>query len=178
MLRTLCFHCCGPRVRSLVRELRPYKPHGVAKKKKENMRFAWGKNLWLGQVPGCKSWLLRLARGGLRSATGPSSCVTVQDKTCHLIRWLCWEDPLEKGTAMHSSTLAWRIPRTEEPCGLLSMGSQRVGHDWATHPDAGIELSKPHWILGSPRGLSRFCTFTSHLGERGWLTASIRSSRM
>ena len=74
--------------------------------KKENMRFAWGKNLWLGQVPGCKSWLLRLARGGLRSATGPSSCVTVQDKTCHLIRWLCWEDPLEKGTAMHSSTLA------------------------------------------------------------------------
>ena len=38
------------------------------------------------------------------------------------------EDPLEKGTATHSRVLAWRIPRTEEPGGLQSMGSQRVGH--------------------------------------------------
>jgi len=43
-----------------------------------------------------------------------------------------WEDPLEKGKATHSSTLAWRIPRTEEPGRLQSMGSQRVRHDWAT----------------------------------------------
>ena len=40
-----------------------------------------------------------------------------------------WEDPLEKGMATHSSVPAWRIPRTEEPGGLQSMGSQRVGHD-------------------------------------------------
>ena len=39
------------------------------------------------------------------------------------------EDPLEKGMAAHSSVLAWRIPWTEELGGLLSMGSQRVGHD-------------------------------------------------
>ena len=39
------------------------------------------------------------------------------------------EDPLEKGMAAHSSILAWRIPWTEEPGGLQSMGSQRVGHD-------------------------------------------------
>ena len=39
------------------------------------------------------------------------------------------EDPLGKGMATHSSILAWRIPRTEEPAGLRSMGSQRVGHD-------------------------------------------------
>ena len=39
------------------------------------------------------------------------------------------EDPLEKEMATHSSTLAWRIPRTEEPSGPQSMGSQRVGHD-------------------------------------------------
>ena len=39
------------------------------------------------------------------------------------------EDPLEEGMATHSSTLAWRVPWTEEPGGLLSMGSQRVGHD-------------------------------------------------
>ena len=39
------------------------------------------------------------------------------------------EDPLEKGMATHSSMLAWRIPWTEEPGGLQSMGLQRVGHD-------------------------------------------------
>ena len=43
------------------------------------------------------------------------------------------EDPLEKGMATHSSTLAWRIPWTEEPGGLQSMGSQRVRHDSATN---------------------------------------------
>ena len=42
---------------------------------------------------------------------------------------LDWEDPLEKGMATHSSILAWRIPWTEEPGVLQSMGSQRVGHD-------------------------------------------------
>ena len=42
---------------------------------------------------------------------------------------LVWEDPLEKGMATHSSILAWRIPLTEEPGGLQSMGSKRVGHD-------------------------------------------------
>ena len=39
------------------------------------------------------------------------------------------EDPLEKGMSTHSRDLAWRIPWTEEPGGLLSMGCQRVGHD-------------------------------------------------
>ena len=42
------------------------------------------------------------------------------------------EDPLEKEMATHSSTLAWKIPWIEKPCRLQSMGSQRVGHDWAT----------------------------------------------
>ena len=39
------------------------------------------------------------------------------------------EDPLEEGMATHSSILAWRIPWTEEPGGLQSIGSQRLGHD-------------------------------------------------
>ena len=39
------------------------------------------------------------------------------------------EDPLEKGMAMHPCILAWKIPWIEEPGGLQSMGSQRVGHD-------------------------------------------------
>ena len=42
---------------------------------------------------------------------------------------LSWEDPLEKEMATHTSILAWKIPWTEEPSGLQSMGSQRVGHD-------------------------------------------------
>ena len=42
-----------------------------------------------------------------------------------------WGDPLEKEMATHSSTLAWKIPWTEDSCRLQSMGSQRVGHDWA-----------------------------------------------
>ena len=44
------------------------------------------------------------------------------------------EDPLEEGVATHSSTLAWRIPGTEKPGGLQSMGSQRVGRDSETTP--------------------------------------------
>ena len=42
---------------------------------------------------------------------------------------LGWEESLEKGMATHSSILAWRIPWTEEPGGLQSIGSQRVGHN-------------------------------------------------
>ena len=45
------------------------------------------------------------------------------------IRSLGWEDSLEKGKATYSSILAWRIPWTEEPGGLQSMGLQRTGHD-------------------------------------------------
>ena len=48
------------------------------------------------------------------------------------VRALGWGDPLEKEMAIHSSTIAWRIPWTEEPGRLQSMGSQRVEHDWAT----------------------------------------------
>ena len=48
------------------------------------------------------------------------------------VRFLGWEDPLEKGKATHSSILAWEILWTEEPGGLQPMGSQRVGHDSET----------------------------------------------
>ena len=44
------------------------------------------------------------------------------------VQFLGWEDPLEKEMATHSSILAWRIPWMEEPGGLQSKGSQRVGH--------------------------------------------------
>ena len=45
------------------------------------------------------------------------------------VRFLGWEDPLEKEMATHSSIHPWKIPWTEEPDGLQSMGSQRVGPD-------------------------------------------------
>jgi len=45
------------------------------------------------------------------------------------VRSLSGEDPLEKEMATHSSILAWEIPWTEEPGGLQSIGSQRVGHN-------------------------------------------------
>ena len=45
------------------------------------------------------------------------------------VQFLGWKDPLEKEIATHSSILAWRIPWTEEPGGLQSMGLQRIGHD-------------------------------------------------
>ena len=57
-------------------------------------------------------------------------CMSAMQET--LVRSLGWEDPLEKKTAAHSSTLAWKIPWTEKPGRLLSMGLQRVRHNWDT----------------------------------------------
>ena len=61
---------------------------------------------------------------------------TVKNLPAMLETWvqpLSQEDPLEKGMATHSSILGWRTPWTEEPGGLQSMGSPRVGHDWVTN---------------------------------------------
>ena len=61
------------------------------------------------------------------------------------------EDPLEKELATHSSTLAWKIPCTEEPCRIQSMGLQRVGHDLSftfftfTLPSWRIFVSHTNW---------------------------------
>ena len=51
------------------------------------------------------------------------------------VQFLGWVDPLEKEMAIHSSILAWKIPWTEEPGGLQSIGSQRVRHNLATKPN-------------------------------------------
>ena len=53
------------------------------------------------------------------------------------VRSLGWEDPPEKGMAIHSSILAWKIPQTEEPGRLQSMESSRVRHDLVTKPPHG-----------------------------------------
>ena len=66
------------------------------------------------------------------------------------VQSLGWEDPLEKGMATHSSILGWRIPWTEEPGRLQSMGSQRVGHDWATNTFAFTKKSSLSTEEGPP----------------------------
>ena len=48
------------------------------------------------------------------------------------VQFLDWEDSLEQKMATHSNILAWKVPWTEEPDMLQSMGSQRIGHDGAT----------------------------------------------
>ena len=67
------------------------------------------------------------------------------------VRFLDWEDPLEKEMATRSSAFAWKIPWTEDTGRLQSMGSQRVGHDWAT------SLSHFHYI-------HTYFTFTLSIG--------------
>ena len=59
------------------------------------------------------------------------------------------EDPLEEGMATHSSILAWRIPWTEEPGELQSMGSQRVRHDWGTNTFTFITLWRREFLKAS-----------------------------
>ena len=71
---------------------------------------------------------------------------------------------LEKEMATHSSVLAWRIPRTGEPGGLLSMGSHRVGHDWSDLAAAAAAVvSSMYTILCNHHPLSDSRTLTSLL---------------
>ena len=84
----------------------------------ENDLVSWG--LWKARPP---IWASLVAQMVKRLSTMRETRV-----------WsLGWKDPLEKEMATHSSNVAWKIPWTEEPGGLQSMGSQRVRHDWATY---------------------------------------------
>ena len=99
-----------------------------------------------------------------------------KESACNAGQSLGWEDLLEKGMAIHSSVLAWRIPWTEEPGGLHSMGLQRVRHDWGTHtftftspfhsnslayvlPDFKCSSSTSSGSLSDPFGLRWFMLF-------------------
>ena len=73
---------------------------------------------------------------------------------------------MEKALATHSSTLAWKIPWTEEPGGLQSMGSLRVGHDWAT------SLSLPLSCVGEGNGNPLQCSCLENPRDReAWWAA-------
>ena len=73
--------------------------------------------------------LIHIYNSGFSRAQSEKDLPAVQE-TC--VRFLGWEDPLEKEMATRSSTLAWKIPWMKEPGRLQPMGSKRVGHDWAT----------------------------------------------
>ena len=84
------------------------------------------------------------------------------------VQSLGWEDPLEKEMAIHSSTIAWKIPWTEEPGRLQSMGSPRVRHDWAT----SLHLSKScitvaeklgEWLCRKEKSLNGKCLYKQKL---------------
>ena len=77
------------------------------------------------------------------------------------VQSLGWEDPLEKEMAIHSSILAWRIPRTEEPGGLQSVGLQRVAHDWAT-PLSLFLSSNLACLLAFEQWVAGHCPSTPH----------------
>ena len=67
-------------------------------------------------------------------------------------------DPLEEGMVTHSSILAWRIPWREEPGGLESMGSQRIGHDRATWHAQHTVSTTPH----KGKKVTKFASHRSH----------------
>ena len=93
------------------------------------------------------------------------------------------EDPLEKGMATHSSILAWIIPWTEDPGGLQSMGSQRVGHNWVTNAftfsllplKAGWEREEARGAIPSP---ARACRHIHSLKLQAWGEIKTKGSKI
>ena len=87
---------------------------------------------------------------GFPGATAVKNWPVMQETQETWVQSLGGEDPLEEDMAPHSSILAWEIPWTEQPGGLRSLGSQRVGHDWGTElaiAFSHIFLRDHTWIL-------------------------------
>ena len=101
----------------------------------------WGRrraNIWETGVWWHRTWNWLNVREGVCPGGSVVKNLLANQET--RVQSLGQEDPLEKKMATLSSTLAWRIPWTEEPGGLQSMGSQRVGQDWeAEHLCTGGE---------------------------------------
>ena len=91
------------------------------------------------------------------------------------VQSLSQEDPLEEEMATHSSVLAWRIPRTQAPGRLQSMGSQRVRHDWATithsEDSAGASLVAQQWRICLQCRRHMRCCFDPWVGKIPWRSA-------
>ena len=79
--------------------------------------------------------------------------------------FLSWKDPLKEGMATPSSILACKIPQTEEPSWLLSMGSHRVGQDWAASMDQSFQI---HCIFSIPRRCQLEKEMATHSSVLAW----------
>ena len=75
----------------------------------------------------------------------PTAMQETQEMWETQVQFLGWEDPLEEEMATHSSILAWRIPWSEEPGGLQSMGLQSIRHDLVTN---AFTFSRPRYPKG------------------------------
>ena len=88
-------------------------------------------------------WDLSLSKHGFPGgASGKEPTCQFRRYKTQGVRSLRWEDPPEVGMATHSSSLAWRIPWTEEPGGPQSMWTQRVGQDWGNLANMHGSLSR------------------------------------
>ena len=104
-------------------------------------------------------------------------------------KWMLLVPDMEKAMATHSSTLAWKIPWTEEPGGLQSMGWQRVGHDWATslsllaaaaavpddwvgHRNTGVNCHTVFWGYSSHNSKAFIIQTEAWSGAKGTRTCS------
>ena len=112
-------------------------------------RGAW--TVTIHRVTQSQTWLKQLSTArpwNWQNYTPPRTSLVAQTVKClptmqeTRVRSLGWEYALEKEMATHSSTLVWKIPWTEEPGRLQSMGSQRVGHDWNNLAQPAMELAK------------------------------------
>ena len=83
----------------------------------------------------------------------------MQETSERQVRSLVWEDPLEKEMATHSSLLTWRIPWTEEPGGLQSMGSKRVRQDWSNLAGKSTVGCRKHTTLPVHMGGLRYLSY-------------------
>ena len=92
-------------------------------------------------------WFWQMNRG-LEDFPGGSDVKTSVYNVGDWVQSLGWEDPLEKKMAIHSSTIAWKIPWTEEPGRLQFAGLQRVRHDWATSQNTKIGSQETPGVTG------------------------------
>ena len=90
------------------------------------------------------------------------------------VQSLGWEDAVEKGMATHSSILASRIPKTEEPGGLQSMGLHRAGHDWAINTAIADLIQLTHSFFSLDKVFRWVLKFHSKITQRSSGSVLIR----
>ena len=103
------------------------------KEKKQPVTWRPEKSVQAKWTPGTRTlqFIVASERGFPGGASGKEpACQCRRHKGHGFDPWVRKKGPLEEGTATHSSILAWRIPWTEEPGRLQSIGLQRIGHDW------------------------------------------------